>query len=62
MNGLTENNRVYKQKVHSVQMWSNSSYLLGTCDGLDSVHSDFYKETWFLTKEAAEQALKEMEK
>ncbi len=61
VNGLTENNRVYKQKVHSVQMWSNSSYLFRTCTGLDCVHSDFYKETWFLSKQEAEQALKEME-
>lgn len=60
VNRHEENNRVYEQRVHSIQMWSNDRYLLTTCDGLCSVLSDFYKETWFLTKEEAEQALAEM--
>lgn len=58
--GHSENNRVYPQIVHSVQMWSKDRYSLTTCDGLRSEVSDFYKETWFLTKEEAEQALAEM--
>jgi hypothetical protein len=60
--GHAENNRVYTQIVHSVKMWSNGRYSLTTCDGFQSVVSDFYKETWFLTKEEAEQVLAEMKK
>lgn len=61
LNRYTENNRVYEQKVHSIQMWSNERYLLTTCDGQWSVLSESYKKTWFLTKEEAEKALAEME-
>jgi len=52
-----ELNKVYCQKVHSIQMWNNKDYLLTTCDGLQSAHSRFFNETWFLIKEEAEQAL-----
>ena len=61
LNGHPENNKVYEQIVHSVQMFSNCRYSLITCEGCASVVSDLYKETWFLTKEEAEQKLKEME-
>lgn len=56
VNHHEENNRVYEQKVHSFQMFSNHRYVLTTCDGLCSILSDFYKETWFLTREEAEMA------
>lgn len=58
VNHHEENNRVYEQTVHSIQMFSNYRYVLATCDGLCSILSDFYKETWFLTREEAEAALK----
>ena len=58
LNHHEENNRVYEQTVHSIQMFSNYRYVLATCDGLCSILSDFYKETWFLTREEAEAALK----
>lgn len=61
INGHAENNRVYKQKVYSIQMFSNARYLLTACEGYNSVLSDFYKATWFLTPEEAEQALTEMQ-
>lgn len=60
LNKRKKNNRVYEQKVHSIEMFSNDRYLLTTCDGLRSVLADSYKEIWFLDKEEAEQALKQM--
>lgn len=56
VNHYEENNRVYEQVVHSIQMFSNIRYILYTCDGLNGLSSDFYKETWFLTREEAEMA------
>ena len=61
VNGFEQNNRVYEQTVCEVRIFANNKYLLSTCDYLQSVHSDFYKENWFLTKEEAEKALKERE-
>lgn len=60
VNKHPENNKVYEQPVYSIQMWSNNSYILNTCNGLDCVRSDSFKETWFLTKAEAEKALAEM--
>lgn len=60
INGHSDLNRVYVQKVHSIEMFRNDSYLLNTCEGMSSVHSDFYKETWFLTQAEAEEALAKM--
>lgn len=57
LNGQTENNRIYKQTVHSIQMFSNDKYLLTTCEGMCNVVFDFYAETWFLTQAEAEEAL-----
>lgn len=61
LNGYIQNNRVYEQKVNSIQMYNNEHYLLTSCEGLFNVVSNFYKVTWFLTKEEAEQALARME-
>lgn len=61
VNRHPENNKVYEQPVYSIQMWNNTTYILNTCDGLDCVRSDSFKETWFLTKAEAEKALAEME-
>ncbi len=60
LNGHGENNRVYKQVVNRIEV-SKNGYLLSTCDGMASVADVFYKETWFLTQEEAEAALKEYE-
>lgn len=60
MHNHPEINRVYEQVVYSVEMFSNDRYFIRTCDGIDGVVSDFYKETWFLTKEEAEAALEKM--
>lgn len=58
INGFSHLNRVYEQKISKIEIYANNKYLLTTCDGLQSVHCDLYQETWFLTKEEAEQALK----
>lgn len=55
-----DNNRVYEQEVSEIRLYSNG-YLIVTCEGMCSVVDVSYKETWFLTKEAAEAKLKEME-
>ena len=62
VNGYTENNRVYEQKVHSIQMWNTDEWCLWACDGLNLLLQKFYKETWFLIKEEAEAKLKELNK
>lgn len=59
LNGRKENNRVYEQVVNRIEIFGNG-YLLATCDGMQSVVDKFYGETWFLTKEEAEAALKEL--
>lgn len=56
----SENNRVYEQIVNKAEIYDNA-YLLVTCDGIDSVCSAFFENSWFLTREAAEAALKERE-
>ena len=57
----SENNRVYEQIVNKAEIYDNA-YLLVTCDGMDSVFSAFFENSWFLTREAAEAALKERER
>lgn len=59
INECSENNRVYEQVVNRIEI-SNTGYLLVTCDGMASVVDTFYKKTWFLTREEAEAALKEL--
>lgn len=60
INGYSENNRIYEQIVNRIEI-SGTGYLLASCDGMASVIDTFYKKTWFLTREAAEAALKELE-
>ena len=57
VNGFEHLNKVYEQKVCKVEIYANNKYLLSTCDGMQSVHSDLFNETWFLSKEEAEQKL-----
>lgn len=59
INECSENNRVYEQVVNRIEI-SNTGYLLTTCDGMASVVDTLYKKTWFLTREEAEAALKEL--
>lgn len=60
-----ENNRVYHQNVNNITFTSRGWYM--ECDkdieyGTGGILSaKFYKETWFLSLEEAEQKLKEME-
>lgn len=61
VNRHPEINKVYEQSVCSIEIWSDNTYILNTCDGLDCVRSDSFKETWFLTKAEAEKALAEMD-
>lgn len=65
LQGLHENNRVYHQKVKRITFTENGWYL--ECDkdleyATDHILIDkSYKKTWFLSKEEAEQRLREME-
>ena len=54
-----ENNRVYEQTVNSIRWFSNSRYMIWTCDGICSELSEGFGVTWFLTRAEAEAALKE---
>lgn len=59
LHDMSQNNRVYEQVIDHIQIWKDD-YMLYTCDGLYAVRSKAYKDTWFLTKEEAEQKLKEL--
>ncbi len=66
LNGHDENNRVYHQKIAKIVITERGWYL--ECDkdleyGTDHILVDkFYKETWFLSQDEAEDALKRMER
>lgn len=66
LNHHEANNKVYHQKVNNITYTKNCWYL--ECDkdieyGTGNILVDkFYKETWFLSQEEAEQKLKEMER
>lgn len=53
-------NRVYKQEVCSIRLLKDNKYVLETCEGVQSKHSDFYNITWFLTEEKAKQKLESL--
>lgn len=55
-----ENNRIYTQTVQAISFFPGGVYLLKCCDGLQLHHSQFFRETWFLTREEAEAALAKM--
>ena len=63
--GFKNNNRVYHQKVAEIVFTKNCWYVLGDADkayGTGNVLLDrFFKETWFLTREEAEDALAKMD-
>lgn len=59
VNRHEENNRVYEQIVDRITFYK-SGYLLSTCEGHACVIEESYKETWFLTKEEAENALRKL--
>lgn len=59
VNRHKENNRVYEQIVDHITFYK-SGYMLSTCEGHACVIEESYKETWFLTKEEAETALRKL--
>ncbi len=60
LNGHNENNRIHEQIVDRIEI-NRGGYVLCTCDGMASVVDVFYKETWFLTREEAKEALEKRE-
>lgn len=61
LHNYSENNRVYEQVVNKISFFEDNVYLLRTCDGMHACLSECYKINWFLIKEEAEKALKEIE-
>jgi len=61
MFGHKENNRIYEQIIESINFYKAGVYIVVTCDGLYTNHSKFLNENWFLTRELAENRLKELE-
>lgn len=61
VNRHEENNRVYRQEVCRIEISSNGTFSLRTCNGLDGVVSVSFGETWFLKEDEAEAKLKELE-
>lgn len=57
VNGYTENNRIYEQIVDAIHIYL-TGYTLSCCEGLQPQPSALYGETWFLSREEAEKALK----
>lgn len=62
INNYEENNRVYEQKISSIQWWSNDRYLIKTCDEMCAVINDTQNEIWFLDKCNAEYRLEKLKK
>ena len=60
MFGHKEDNRIYEQIIESINFYKAGVYTAVTCDGLYTNHSEFFNENWFLTKELAENRLKEL--
>ena len=54
-------NRIYEQKVEEIHIYQ-SGYTVSSCRGVQHQSRDLFGETWFLTREEAEKALKEREK
>lgn len=57
--GHAEHNRVYPQIVDHIE-FSSYGCRISTCDGRQGHGQEAFGETWFLTREEAEQALKQM--
>jgi hypothetical protein len=66
LNGMSENNRVYHQKIERITINSHGWYAELDKDieyGTDRVCTGaFFGKTWFLTSEEAEQALEKLER
>lgn len=60
VNEHEENNKIYEQKISSIQWWSNECYLILTCDGICSVRSDTQDEIWFLDRCNAEYKINQL--
>ena len=61
VNRHPEHNRVYEQTVNEIRFFQNGVYMVYSCDYMQNHHSEFFGETWFLTREEAENRLKEMQ-
>lgn len=57
--GHAEHNRVYPQIVDHIE-FSSYGCRISTCDGRQGHGQEAFGETWFLTREEAERALKQM--
>ena len=57
--GHTAYNRVFPQIVDHIE-FNSYGYWVSTCDGMQGHRQEAFGETWFLTREEAEQALKQM--
>lgn len=53
-------NRIYEQTVDEIHIYQ-SGYTVSSCEGIQHQPSVLFGETWFLTREEAEKALKERE-
>ena len=42
LHGVSENNRVYEQKVYSIKLWKPDDWCLWTCGGLKLLLQEFY--------------------
>ncbi len=61
VNRYYEHNRVYEQTVDEIRFFKNSVYMVYCCYYQQNHHSEFFGETWFLTREKAEAKLKELQ-
>lgn len=61
INRYHEHNRVYEQTVDEIRFFKNGVYMVYSCYYQQNHHSEFFGETWFLTREEAEKRLKELQ-
>ena len=60
INRYHEHNRVYEQTVDEIRFFKNGVYMVYSCCYQQNHHSEFFGETWFLTRKEAEKRLKEL--
>ena len=61
INRYHEHNRVYEQTVDEIRFFKNGVYMVYSCYYQQNHHSEFFGETWFLTREEAKKRLKELQ-
>lgn len=62
INRYHEHNRVYEQTVDEIRFFKNGVYMVYSCYYQQNHHSEFFGETWFLTREEAEKRLEELKR